>query len=323
MPKFTAVLPLYNKASTINRAIRSVLSQTVSDCEVIVVDDGSTDGSVEAIDKAYLPSIRLVRQANAGPGAARNAGAALATGEFLAFLDSDDEWLPSFLETAGEALDNDPQCAAYVSAYTAGDQQNVQEDILLRLIDRSGPMTIDGFREPAAIKSYVDCFHSSSTVVRLETFQRYGGYFDKDRCLYGEDSFLWLQVAMGEKVYFDRVQHVVFHVEDSALGVKQKGRHPRRPALIHPEQLRASCPPGRRDILETLLAFYRLIETEKLVAQGKTGDVRPLRRSFPWPRRPSDPKIWLREPRVSLLDLFNRGRLRAGPADDGSTVRIR
>lgn len=323
MPKFTAVLPLYNKASTINRAIGSVLAQKAGDCEVIVVDDGSTDGSVEAIDKAYLPSIQLVRQANAGPGAARNTGAALANGELLAFLDSDDEWLPSYLETAGEVLDSNPDCAAYVSAYTAGEQQTVQEDILLRLIDRSGPMTVDGFRHPAAIKSYVDCFHSSSTVVRRETFRRYGGYFDRDRCLYGEDSFLWLQVAMGEKVYFDRVQNVVFHVEDSALGVKQKGRHPRRPALIHPEQLRANCPPRRRSILETLLAFYRLIETEKLVAQGKAGDIRSLRRAFPWPHRPADPKIWLREPRVSLLGLVNRGRLLASPAEDRSTVRTR
>ena len=84
MPRFTAILPLYNKASTINRAIASVLSQSVGDVEVIVVDDGSTDGSVEAIDKAHLAAIRLVRQDNAGPGRARNAGAALATGELLA-----------------------------------------------------------------------------------------------------------------------------------------------------------------------------------------------------------------------------------------------
>ena len=78
MPKFTAVLPLYNKADTINRAIASVLAQSAGDCEVIVVDDGSTDGSVGMIDKSHLSSIKLVRQANAGPGRARNAGAARA-----------------------------------------------------------------------------------------------------------------------------------------------------------------------------------------------------------------------------------------------------
>jgi glycosyltransferase involved in cell wall biosynthesis len=323
VPRFTAILPLYNKADTINRAIASVLAQTIGESEIIVVDDGSTDGSVEKIDKSYLPSIRLVRQANAGPGRARNAGASLATGEFLAFLDCDDEWRAGFLEAAADVLDRHADCAAYVSAYSAGSLQAVQEDILLRLVARSGPMTIDGFRKPAAIKSYVDCFHSSSTVVRRETFERYGGYYERDRCLYGEDSYLWLQVAIGGCVYFDRAQNVDFHVEDSALGVKQKGRHPRRPALVNPEQLRARCPPQRRVILETLLAFYRLIETEKLVSQGKAGEIGSLRKAFAWPRRQTDPKLWLREMRVSALDLFNRGRLPADPANDSRTVRIR
>ncbi len=323
MPRFSAVLPLYNKADTINRAIASVLSQTVGDCQLIIVDDGSTDGSVEAIDRAYLASITLVSQANAGPGRARNQGAALASGDFLAFLDCDDEWQPRFLEDAADALDRHADCAAYVSAYSAGAQQNIQEDILLRLIPQSGPMTVDGFRKPAAVKAYVDCFHSSSTVVRRDAFSRYGGYYERDRCLYGEDSYLWLQIALGERVYFDRSQNVVFHVEDSSLGVKQKGRHPRRPALDHPEPLRAGCPAARRSQLETLLAFYRLIETEKLVAQGKAGELDTLRASFGWPRGAMHPTIVLREIRVSVLDWINRAKLFSASAGSDSRVRTR
>jgi glycosyltransferase involved in cell wall biosynthesis len=305
VPKFTAILPLYNKADTINRAISSVLAQTVRECEIIVVDDGSTDGSVDAIDKSHLSSIRLVRQANAGPGRARNAGAALAAGEFLTFLDADDAWEPGFLEAAGEALESHPDCAAYVAAYSST-QKQIHEDILLRVIAETGPRTIDGFDRPVDMKAYVDCFHSSSSVVRRETFERYGGYYDRDRCLYGEDSYFWLQVALGERVYFDRNVLTHFHVEDSSLGVKQKGRHPRRPALVHPEPLRESCPPERRAQLETLLAFLRLIETQKLVAQGKFHDIGWLRRAFPWPAGTSSPMITLREVRVSALRLVNR-----------------
>lgn len=323
MPRFTAILPLYNKASTINRAIASVLSQSVGDVEVIVVDDGSTDGSVEAIDKAHLAAIRLVRQDNAGPGRARNAGAALATGELLAFLDCDDEWKPGYLAAAGAALEEHGDCAAYVSGYAAGEGQAVQEDILMRIIRQSGPHTIDGRDEPAAIKAYVDCFHSSATVVRRDVFERYGGYYERDRCLYGEDSYFWLQVALGQGVYFDRAQHVVFHVEDSDLGVSQKGRHPRRPALDFPEPLRASCPPSRQEILATLLAFYRLIETEKLVAQGRTGEVAALRRSFPWPAGAARPHYLLREARVRVLDLLNRARSFATQAGDSPKLRPR
>lgn len=319
MPRFTAVLPLYNKAETINRAIASVLTQTVDDCEVIVVDDGSTDGSVEAIDKSYLSSIRLVRQANAGPGRARNAGAALATGEYLTFLDADDAWEPTFLETAGAALASHPECAAYVAAY-ASTRKDIHEDILLRMIPETGPRTIDGFRRPADMKAYVDCFHSSSTVVRLETFRRYGGYYDRDRCLYGEDSYFWLQVALGERVYFDRTPLTHFHVEDSSLGVKQKGRHPRRPALVYPEPLRESCPPERRAQLATLLAFLRLIETQKLVAQGKFQDIAELRRAFPWPAGAPSPMIVLREVRVSALGLINRGKSLFASAGNDAAV---
>ncbi len=321
MPRFTAILPLYNKADTINRAIGSVLAQSVA-CEVIVIDDGSTDGSVEAIDPRHLAAIRLVRQANAGPGAARNAGAALAKGEFLAFLDSDDEWLPGFLQAAGEALDRHPDCAAYVAAYSST-RKDIHEDILLRMIPESGPRTIDGVARPVDMKAYVDCFHSSSTVVRRETFVRYGGYYDRDRCVYGEDSYFWLQVALGEQVFFDRTPRTVFHVEDSALGVKQKGRHPRRPALVHPEPLRASCPPARRVKLEALLAFLRLIETQKLVAQGKFQDIGWLRRAFPWPAGAASPVIALREMRVSALGLLNRGRSLVGPGADDPAVQNR
>jgi glycosyltransferase involved in cell wall biosynthesis len=322
VPRFTAVLPLYNKADTINRAIGSVLAQTAGDCEVIVVDDGSTDGSAEAIDKAYLPSIRLVRQANAGPGAARNAGAAAATGELLAFLDCDDEWKPGFLEAAAKALDANPDCAAYVAAYSST-RKNIHEDILLRMIPETGPRTIDCVARPVDMKAYIDCFHSSSTVVRRETFERYGGYYDRDRCVYGEDSYFWLQVALAERVYFDRKALTYFHVEDSDLGVSQKGRHPRRPALIHPEPLRKNCPPERRAQLETLLAFLRLIETQKLVAQGKFHDIAGLRRAFPWPAGAASPMIALREIRVSALGLMNRGKSLFASEGDGPAVQNR
>ena len=188
------------------------------------------------------------------------------------------------------------------------------------MIPETGPRTIDSVRKPADMKAYVDCFHSSSSVVRRETFQRYGGYYDRDRCLYGEDSYFWLQVALGERVYFDRTVLSYFHVEDSSLGVKQKGRHPRRPALVHPEPLRESCPPGQRARLETLLAFLRLIETQKLVAQGKFHDIAALRRAFPWPAGASSPVIALREVRVSALGLINRGKALFASAGDNSAV---
>jgi glycosyltransferase involved in cell wall biosynthesis len=93
------VIPTYNRAHTLRRAIDSVLGQTLEQLELIIVDDGSTDGTEDLIREYVDPRIRTLRQAeNRGGAAARNVGIGAAVGEWVAFLDSDDEWLPSRLE---------------------------------------------------------------------------------------------------------------------------------------------------------------------------------------------------------------------------------
>jgi hypothetical protein len=89
----SVVIPAYNAQKWIGRAIESVLNQSVAAAEILVVDDGSTDGTAEAVKK-YGSPVRYIHQANAGAGAARNKGIEAATGEWIAFLDADDEWYP-------------------------------------------------------------------------------------------------------------------------------------------------------------------------------------------------------------------------------------
>ncbi|MGL6044061.1 MAG: glycosyltransferase family 2 protein, partial [Sandaracinobacteroides sp.] len=94
----SVVIPAYNREATVGTAIRSVLWQTLSPVEVIVVDDGSTDGTAAAVQAIDDPRVRLVSQANGGISAARNRGIEAATQPWVAFQDSDDEWLPLKLE---------------------------------------------------------------------------------------------------------------------------------------------------------------------------------------------------------------------------------
>ncbi len=97
MPKISVVLPVFNGAQFIGNAIQSVLKQSVRDFEVIVVDDGSTDGT-EKVVRQYSDGIRYHFQGNQGAGVARNIGVSLAQGEWIAFLDADDTWYPDKLK---------------------------------------------------------------------------------------------------------------------------------------------------------------------------------------------------------------------------------
>lgn len=96
VPTVSVIIPTFNRAGCIARAIDSVLAQTYRDREIIVVDDGSTDNTMQVLEN-YAERIRCIRQDNAGVSAARNAGLRAAQGEWVAFLDSDDTWLPSKL----------------------------------------------------------------------------------------------------------------------------------------------------------------------------------------------------------------------------------
>jgi glycosyltransferase involved in cell wall biosynthesis len=104
-------MPVYNHARYVGEAVRSVIDQTCPDWQLIAVDDGSTDGSDEIVEKLARnePRITLIRQANAGPAAARNRALAASTGPWLTYLDSDDLWLPDALESYAAFIDANPQ----------------------------------------------------------------------------------------------------------------------------------------------------------------------------------------------------------------------
>jgi glycosyltransferase involved in cell wall biosynthesis len=115
--KITVVIPLYNKAPYIQRALDSVLTQTRLPDEIIVVDDGSTDGGAEIVENIGHPLIRLVRQENQGRWFATNRGITKATGELIATLDADDAWKPRFLEVVLSLREKYPFAGIYGTAY--------------------------------------------------------------------------------------------------------------------------------------------------------------------------------------------------------------
>jgi glycosyltransferase involved in cell wall biosynthesis len=121
-PSVSVVIPAYNVAPYIAETLNSVLAQTFNDFEVVVVDDGSPDGEeLERVLEPYLERVRYVRQENRGAGAARNHGVREARGEFVAFLDSDDLWMPEYLEEQVRFLRDGGYDLAYADALLFGD----------------------------------------------------------------------------------------------------------------------------------------------------------------------------------------------------------
>src|SRR5438477_2468612 len=111
---FSVIIPTYNRASFVTKAVDSVLRQTFKDYEIIVVDDGSTDTTTQALEQ-YGRTITIIHQVNSGVSAARNAGIRKATGRWIGFLDSDDEWEENYLACQLEHIRSNPNVIAFIT----------------------------------------------------------------------------------------------------------------------------------------------------------------------------------------------------------------
>ena len=117
MPKISVVIPLYNKGFIISETLNSVLAQTFTDFELVIVNDGSTDNGFEIVSKFSDERIKLFQQENKGAASARNLGIEKASGELIAFLDADDYWYPNHLEELHQLYIDFPDCGVYCNRY--------------------------------------------------------------------------------------------------------------------------------------------------------------------------------------------------------------
>ena len=190
IPKVSVVIPTYDRIETLPRSLDSVINQTFSDWELIVVDDGSTDGTDEMVLRDY-PDVRLHRQENAGVSAARNAGVALTAGEWIAFLDSDDAWLPEKLERQLSALANEPELRlSHTDEIWIRNGKRVNQP---KEYAKSGGSI---YRRCLPLC----CVCPSSVLLRRDLFDEIGG-FDETLAVC-EDYDLWLRITAREPVHY-------------------------------------------------------------------------------------------------------------------------
>jgi len=194
--QFSVIIPLYNKAPYVGKALRSVLDQTFTDFEVIVVDDGSTDESAHAAEIALSDASvewQLIHQENAGVSTARNNGAAHSKGEYLCFLDADDWWDPSFLERMDWLIREYPDAGIWGTNYYY--VKNGRKRVCV----------------PGAETGYINyCkvyaagmampLTSISVAVRPAVYDEFHGF--NPALKLGEDFDLWIRIALNYKVAF-------------------------------------------------------------------------------------------------------------------------
>lgn len=194
--RFSVIIPLYNKAPYVGKALRSVLDQTFTDYEIIVVDDGSTDESArvagEVLSKAAV-DCQLIRQENAGVSMARNNGAARSKGEYLCFLDADDWWDPSFLERMDWLIKMYPDAGIWGTNYYY--VKNGRMRICVQGVDTGYINYCKAYSEGMAMP-----LTSISVAVSPAVYDEFHGFNPKLKL--GEDFDLWIKIALNYKVAF-------------------------------------------------------------------------------------------------------------------------
>lgn len=186
----SVVIPLYNMKPYIRRAVDSVLGQTYRDFELIVVDDGSTDGGDEVVASLQDPRILLVRQENSGVSVARNRGIAMARGELIAFLDADDAWKPGFLESIIQLRKKFPQAGIYATAFEILKNNGQKREYYLQIIDKYHNGLFYLFEDGPEILNII----TSAMAVPKSIFDELGGFVPGEVIL--QDTEVILKIAI-------------------------------------------------------------------------------------------------------------------------------
>lgn len=188
---FSVVIPLYNKSLSIERTLKSVLAQTIRDFELIIVNDGSTDNSLDVVLKFKDNRIKIIHQENKGEGSARNSGIKVASRTFICFLDADDIWEPFFLEEISFLIKNNTHASLFCTAYLVKDYTGV--------VHYKPKMKFNNFFD----YNFFDYFYSlsknshpifSSSVCVDRMLFSYIGFFDESLKI-GADIDMWIRIC--------------------------------------------------------------------------------------------------------------------------------
>jgi glycosyltransferase involved in cell wall biosynthesis len=210
-PRFSVVMPLYNKAAHVRAAIESVFSQTFPAHEILVVDNRSTDGGREIVAAIGDERIKLLDLSTPGPGgyAGRNIGIRAARGDWIAFLDADDLWHPDHLAVLAEGISTDPSARAVATRFDHVFEDRSQAQRIAPELGQPQSLDLAGFL--AAWLAVRECpMWTGAIAVRRDTLFE-AGLFPEGRAVRGGDKDLWLRVLAKGALRYDPRVTAVFH----------------------------------------------------------------------------------------------------------------
>jgi glycosyltransferase involved in cell wall biosynthesis len=225
IPQVSVVIPLYNKQHSIKSTLESACNQTIRDIEIIVIDDGSTDNGAEICRHYPDPRICLVQQKNLGVSVARNEGIRRARADLIAFLDADDTWDPTYLETILRLRRTYPEAGAYATSYYILNNKGVKSKIELNYIPSDtweGILT--NFFKLAALEKF-NILWTGSICVPKHIFEQVGGFCVGEHC--GQDIDMWYRIALNYPIAYSALPKAFYHRDycvDNAFTKKRIAR---------------------------------------------------------------------------------------------------
>lgn len=267
-PTVSVVMPLYNKEREVTRAIESVLSQTFTDFEVVVVNDGSTDQGPEIVKTFNDPRMRIVDQANAGVSAARNKGISEARADLIAFLDADDEWEPDFLETIIRLRDKFPSCDVFATNYSYRRVNSYKRSTIIKGLP-------PGFKEGILTDYFKIASQSdpplctSAVAVTKKAIEMVGGF--PIGVAAGEDLLTWARLAVKYDIAYSIISKAR-HWEPVELSDRPK-RVPNEPDIVGQEleSLLESLIGIKKRSLKSYIALWHRMRASIYIRLGNRG----------------------------------------------------
>lgn len=210
-PFFSVVIPLYNKQNHVKETIESVLSQTFQNFEILVVNDGSIDYSVQIVESIKDNKIRIINQENQGVSIARNTGIKEANAQYIAFLDADDLWLPNFLETIYQMIIRFPEAGIYATSYELVNKEGKHTPINIKALPSQDYIgIIPNYFKSATLGDLPVC--ASAVCIPKKIFLENSICFPEGQ-KYGEDQHVWARVAILFEIAFNTKSCALYMIE--------------------------------------------------------------------------------------------------------------